>query len=36
MKMAMNLRVARGPLTPEQIDKIAQILDDAAKAVETI
>jgi DNA-binding PadR family transcriptional regulator len=36
MKMAMNLRVARGPLTPEQIDKIAQILDEAAKTVETI
>ena len=34
LKMAMNLRVARGPLSPEQIEKIAQILDDAAKEVE--
>ncbi|MGO9135945.1 MAG: PadR family transcriptional regulator [Methylovirgula sp.] len=34
LKMAMNLRVARGPLAPEQIEKIAQILDDAAKEVE--
>lgn len=34
LKMAINLRVARGPLAPEQIEKIAQILDDAAKEVE--
>lgn len=34
VKMAMNLRVARGPLTPEQIAKIAQVLDDAAKEIE--
>jgi DNA-binding PadR family transcriptional regulator len=35
LKMAMNLRVARGPLTPEQIEAIAAILDDAAKAIES-
>jgi DNA-binding PadR family transcriptional regulator len=34
LKMAMNLRVARGPLTQEQIEAIAAVLDDAAKAVE--
>lgn len=34
VKMAMNLRVARGPLSPEQIAKIAQVLDDAAKEIE--
>jgi DNA-binding PadR family transcriptional regulator len=35
LKMAMNLRVAQGPLTPEQIEAIAAILDDAAKAIES-
>ncbi len=35
LKMAMNLRVARGPLTPEQIEAIAAVLDDAAKSVES-
>jgi DNA-binding PadR family transcriptional regulator len=35
LKMAMNLRVAQGPLTPEQIEAIATILDDAAKAIES-
>jgi len=34
VKMAMNLRVARGPLSQAQIDGIAQILDTAAKAIE--
>jgi DNA-binding PadR family transcriptional regulator len=34
VKMAMNLRVARGPLSEAQIEKIAQILDDAAKSIE--
>lgn len=34
LKMAMNLRVARGPLSPEQIAKIAQVLDEAAKEIE--
>lgn len=36
LKMAMNLRVARGPLTQGQIDGIARILDNAAKAVEDV
>lgn len=36
LKMAMNLRVARGPLTEEQIARIADILDSAAKGVETV
>lgn len=35
LKMAMNLRVARGPLTQAQIDAIAAVLDDAAKAIES-
>jgi DNA-binding PadR family transcriptional regulator len=35
LKMAMNLRVARGPLTQEQIAAIAAVLDDAAKAIES-
>jgi DNA-binding PadR family transcriptional regulator len=35
LKMAMNLRVARGPLSQEQIEAIAAILDEAAKAVES-
>jgi DNA-binding PadR family transcriptional regulator len=35
LKMAMNLRVAQGPLTAEQIEGIAAILDDAAKAIES-
>ncbi len=35
LKMAMNLRVARGPLTQEQIVAIAAVLDDAAKAIES-
>jgi DNA-binding PadR family transcriptional regulator len=35
LKMAMNLRVARGPLTQAQIDAIAAVLDEAAKAIES-
>jgi DNA-binding PadR family transcriptional regulator len=35
LKMAMNLRVARGPLTPEQIEAIAAVLDSAAKDIES-
>jgi DNA-binding PadR family transcriptional regulator len=35
LKMAMNLRVAQGPLTTEQIEGIAAILDSAAKAIES-
>ncbi len=35
LKMAMNLRVARGPLTPEQIEAIAAVLDEAAKSIES-
>jgi len=34
LKMAMNLRVAQGNLSAEQIAAIAQVLDDAAKAIE--
>lgn len=35
LKMAMNLRVARGPLTQAQIEAIAAVLDEAAKAIES-
>jgi DNA-binding PadR family transcriptional regulator len=34
LKMAMNLRVAQGNLSAEQIEAIAQVLDEAAKAIE--
>jgi DNA-binding PadR family transcriptional regulator len=35
LKMAMNLRVAQGPLTAQQIEEIAAILDGAAKSIES-
>jgi len=34
LKTAMNLRVAQGNLSAEQIEAIAQMLDEAAKAIE--
>ncbi len=35
LKMAMNLRVAQGPLSEAQIAAIAAVLDEAAKAIES-
>jgi DNA-binding PadR family transcriptional regulator len=35
LKLALRLRLARGPLSAEQVAKIANLLDDAAKEVET-
>ena len=34
LKTAMNLRVAQGNLSAEQIEAIARVLDEAAKAIE--
>jgi DNA-binding PadR family transcriptional regulator len=36
LKTALRLRVRRGPLTPAQIATIANLLDEAAKTVETM
>jgi DNA-binding PadR family transcriptional regulator len=35
-KLALKLRFAQGDLTKEQIGKIAEIIDDAAKGIESI
>jgi DNA-binding PadR family transcriptional regulator len=35
LKTALRLRLSRGPLSPEQLAEIAQVLDAAAKAVES-
>lgn len=35
LKTALNLRVSRGPLTQQQIEEIAAVLDEAAKSVES-
>jgi len=34
LKTAMNLRVGRGPLSEEEINRIANLLDEAAKGIE--
>lgn len=36
LKLALRLRLAAGPLTPEQIDAVAAALDAAASAVEKL
>ncbi|MBT9331821.1 PadR family transcriptional regulator [Paracidobacterium acidisoli] len=36
MKLALKLRFAQGDLTKEQIAKIAEILDDAARGIESV
>jgi DNA-binding PadR family transcriptional regulator len=36
LKLALRLRLSNGPLTPEQIDAIAAVLDGAATSVEKI
>lgn len=36
LKLALRLRLSRGPLTPEQADAVASILDSAANAVERV
>jgi DNA-binding PadR family transcriptional regulator len=34
LKMAMRMRVERGPLTAEQVSKIAEAIDAAARAID--
>jgi DNA-binding PadR family transcriptional regulator len=34
LKLALRLRLSQGPLTGEQVAKIANLLDDAAKSIE--
>ena len=36
LKLALRMRLARGPLSPEQIDEMASVLDAAAAKVEKI
>ncbi len=36
LKLALRLRMARGPLTPKQLDAVATALDTAAITVERI
>lgn len=36
LKLALRLRLGRGPLTPEQADAVAKVLDEAAAAVEKV
>jgi hypothetical protein len=36
LKLALKLRFAQGDLTKERIARIAEILDEAAKSIESI
>lgn len=36
LRTALQLRLTRAPLTPEQVAEIARVLDDAARAVEQV